>query len=67
MGAIAPIDFEKRLFAPIDFVSFPYGFDNFLLNSVKKGAEMETCTHRLTPLTEASRTSEGGKQGTCPN
>ena len=47
MGAIAPIDFEKCLFAPIDFIRFPYDFDNFLLNSVKKGAEKETCTHRL--------------------
>jgi hypothetical protein len=41
MGAIAPIDFEKCLFAPIDFVSFPHEFDNFLLNSVKKGLKMK--------------------------
>jgi len=46
MGAIAPIDFEEHLFAPTDFVNFPYDFDNFLQNSVKKGAEKETCTHR---------------------
>jgi len=51
MGAIAPIDFEEHLFAPTDFVNFPYDFDNFLLNLVKKGAEKETCTHRLKLLT----------------
>jgi hypothetical protein len=51
MGAIAPIDFEKHLFAPTDFVNFPYDFDNFLLNSVKNGAEKEICTHQLKFLT----------------
>ena len=53
MGAIASIDFEKHLFAPIDFASLPSGFDNFLLDSVKKGVEKETCTHRLKFLTTA--------------
>ena len=51
MVAIAPIDFEKRLFAPIDFVSFSYNFDNFLLNLVKKVTEKETCTRLLKFLT----------------
>ena len=41
MGAIAPIDFKKCLFAPIDFVTLPYNFESFLLNLVKKGAESE--------------------------